>query len=166
MPHNMKPIHYLILLPLLAIMMVSCETKSQSSPRLTAASKVVRTDSAGVNDTISLSDSINVGDTIRLRIMLEGVYNTLTSLQVKSDTTCLLTAIEKDWDEESDAYLADGTDAEHGKLVFVPEKVYGWISTLRYAAVKSGAHTIDFTLSSSAGEGYSPRSFTLNVNVR
>jgi len=155
---------YLFLVPVLALLMASCEQKAVSTPSVQASTAVVRTSAAGVRDTISYQDTLCVGDTALMALFVSGNYNCLTSFVVQTDTSNVQVSLA--WNTENDPYLTDGSDPEHGKLVFVPEKVYAISTSLKYIPRKAGTHTISFIVSSDAGSGYSPREFRFDTNVK
>ena len=163
MPHTMKRI-YLLLLPVLALVLVSCNDKAASTPILRAGTAVIRTSAAGVCDTISYLDTLSVADTARLQLVASGNLNALTSLVAKADTGCVQVALE--WNPDYDSYLATGSDPEHGILKFVPEQVYAVQTALKYVPRKAGSHTINLVVASDAPAEYSPREYTFDIVVK
>ena len=148
----------------MALLLVACETKTVSTPLLQASSKVIRTNAAGVRDTINYTDSLCVGDTARMSIALNGYLNTLTYFTASTDTSALDLAIEVL--PEQMAVLTTGTDLEGCKLTFVSEQVIAFTLKLRYVPRKAGSPRIDMTLGSNAGEPYSPQLYYFNTQVK
>ena len=163
MPHTMKRI-YLLVLPVLAILLASCEGKNVSTPVVRASSTIIRTSAAGVQDTISYQDTLCVGDTLRMGIIASGNYNALTSFIAKADTNHVRVSLA--WDEEYDQYLTANADPAHGVLKFVPEQVYAIQTTLKYIPRTVGTHTINMVVASDAGESYSPREYNFDIVVK
>ena len=104
-----------------ALVWVSCDTKARCTPQLRNAAKLVRTSADGERDTISIQDSIRVGDTIRMSLFANGLYNYLTSLTVASEPEM---SVSLEWSEEMSHCLASDADPAKGRLLFVPEEVY------------------------------------------
>ena len=157
-------IYWFLLLPLLAFSLVSCEDKAQSTPTLKVSSFLLRTSVAGVTDTISYLDTLQLGDTVLMGLAAYGNFNYLTGLRAETDTTNLQLSFK--WNHDDDNCLAQGSDPEHGILLFKPELVNLCMTTLHYIALKSGTHRVEITVSSNAGENFSPRTFYFNVPVK
>ena len=158
----MKRRFYLfLLLPLVALYLVSCEETAQSTPTLQASSLLLRTSAAGVTDTITYRDTLQLGDTVLMGIAAYGNYNNLTGLRAQTDTTKLKLGFK--WNHDDDQYLAAGSDPEHGILLFQPGQINLCVATLRYIPVQAGTHRVEITVSSDAGANYSPRMFYFNV---
>ena len=155
---------YLFLLPLVALLLASCEDKAVSTPTIQASPNLVRTSAAGVQDTISYMDTLCVNDTVRMGLVVSGVLNPLTSFTVKADTSNVQVSLA--WNSDYDKYLADGSDPEHAILNFVPEQVYIITTTLKYIPLTAGTHTLKFIVASDAGTGYSPREAALDIVVK
>ena len=154
----------LFLLPVLAFMVTSCENRVGSTPILQSSAFLLRTSAAGVQDTIALYDTICVGDTIQMGLLVSGYYNFLKTFEVKADTSCIQYSLA--WNPANDMYLATGSDPEHGILIFLPEQLYAINTVLIYTPRKAGTHKMSFIISSDAGEGYSPREWEYNVDVK
>ena len=160
----MKHFPCLIILPLLALLLAACETKTSSTPLLQASTKVFRTNAAGVRDTINYTDTLCVGDTARMSIALNGYLNTLTYFTASTDTSALDLAIEV-LPEQMDV-LATGTDLDGCKLVFVSDMIIAYTLKLRYVPRKAGTPRIDMILGSNAGEEYSPQRYYFSTQVK
>ena len=93
-----------------------------------------------------------------------GRYNYLTGIRAQADTTCLRLGFL--WNHDDDKYIIQGSDPEHGILLFVPEQINSCVTTLRYIPIKAGTHRVEVTVSSDAGSGYSPRMYYFNVVAR
>ena len=158
MPHSMKSRIYLfLLLPLVALSLVSCEEKAQSTPSLQASSYLLRTSAAGVLDTISANDTLHLGDTVLMGLAIYGNFNYLTGVRVEADTAKMQLGFR--WNPADDKYLAQGSDPEHGVLLFVPEQINLCVTTLQYTPIKAGTHRVEIVVSSDAGANFSPRTF-------
>ena len=144
-------------------MLTSCNDTARSTPDLWAAQLMIRTDPYGWCDTIPATDTIHVGDTLRWNMLVDGHFNTLQTFEVTADTTVFLLGIEVA--SADSIYLAAGTDLDHGKMVFDPQKVYACPIWLRFTPRKTGTHKIQFVIASDAGEGYSPRSWEYTANI-
>lgn len=165
MPHSMKKRIYLfLLLPLVALSLVSCEDKAQSTPSLESSSILLRTSAAGVQDTIGFLDTLQLGDTVLMRLAAYGNFNYLTGVRAETDTTKMLLGFR--WSHEDDRFLAQGSDPEHGVLLFVPEQINVCVTTLQYTPIKAGAHRVEITVSSDAGANFSPRTFYFDAVAR
>jgi hypothetical protein len=141
----------------------SCKDMAVSTPELWAAKLMIRTAPDGWCDTIPATDTIQVGDTLRWNMHASGVFNTLQSFEATCDTSVFYLGLEVD-----SAYLdtlAEGTDLDRGKLVFLPAKIYDFPFWLRFIPRKTGTHKIQFVIASDAGEGYSPRSWEYTANI-
>lgn len=154
----------LIILPLIALAIVSCEPKAESTPMLQGSTTIFRTNAAGVCDTLQYTDTLCIGDTARMSILLEGYLNTLTSFTAKADTSALAVAVEVL--PEQMQLLTTGTDLEKGQLKFVPGQVMVFAAKLRYIPRSAGTHRIDMMVASDASEQYSPRYFYLDVKAK
>ena len=155
---------FLILLPFMALLFVSCENRSVSTPGLQISSYLLRISPDGVRDTIGIRDTVNVADTVLLGMAAFGNFNYLTGIKLQSDTTKLQVGFR--WNHKDDEYLAEGSDPEHGILLFHPEQINYCRTTVQYIPRDSGDHRIGIMLSSDAGEGYSPRTFYFDVFVK
>lgn len=170
MPHTMK--YKFLLFAFVAAAFVACETKSVISPGIRFSSALYRTytvqGSLGqdsiVKDTISLQDSLQLGDTVRMPMVCEGYYDYLRALTISTDTSKVKVSLA--WNEEDSACLSDEADPEHGRLAFLPDKVYACFTTLTYVPVVTGTHRIDITLTSAAREGYSEGAWHFNLAVK
>jgi hypothetical protein len=146
-----------------ALVWVSCDTKARCTPQLRNAAKLVRTSADGERDTISIQDSIRVGDTIRMSLFANGLYNYLTSLTVASEPEM---SVSLEWSDEMSHCLASDADPAKGRLIFVAEEVYACTTVLHYTPIKSGKYRIEMLLSSDAGAPYSPAQYYFDVNVK
>lgn len=163
MPHCMKHFSYIAFF-VICITLTSCLDKAVSTPELRVSNVLVRTTHAGVQDTVRLSDSLNIGDTLRLGMLLHGGFNYLVSFAVLTDTSAVSVALEAD--SVLQTLLAAGTDLDVAKMNFIPEKVVACTPKLRFVPRKSGSHLMSFVITSDAGEGYSPRTYTYEPLVR
>ena len=143
---------------------VSCEMKSVMSPSIQQASEIIRTDTNGVCDTILLTDSLHVGDTVQFGLLLNGYYDYLRTFTVSADEANV--AVSLIWNDEFKEALSQESDPGHGKLIFVPEKVYGCYTALQYIPLHSGTFRIDMTLVSAAEAPYTSQQLYFFIAVR
>ena len=151
-------------IPALLTALVSCETKAVSTPELYVAQLMYRTSLDGTLDTIRIIDTLAVGDQLRLNIVADGRLNTLNSFVTSCDTSAVQVSLEVD--SIGQRYLATGSDAEHGRLVFKPGLLYACNMWLRFSPRKSGTQKIEMTIDSDAGSDFSPRTWTYSATVR
>ena len=90
---------------------------------------------------------------MRLSVILDGYYDYLTAFGLSVDTVNVSAAVE--WSDEYKYVLAEDADPEHGKITFLPDKVYGCYTTIRYIPLHSGTFRIDMKLVSAAQAPYS-----------
>ena len=136
----------------LVFALVSCNTRSVFSPSLQQASELIRISAEGVKDTITFSDSLQIGDTVHVGMLCNGFYDYLRTVVMAGDTNKVKTSLE--WPDSLGYVLAEDADKEHGRLSFVPEKVYAIYTTLTYIPVASGTHRVDIQINSAAPESY------------
>ena len=160
----MKQFSIFVWAALCAMVLVACNTKSQSTPIIQSASVLYRATPDGVHDTISITDTLNVGDTLRLNLLLNGYFNCLRSFYVRSNASEVNVALELP--AEADPCLATGTDLENAQVVFVEDKLYLCPATMRFIPLKSGKPHLELVLASDADEPYSPRTYTYEPVVR
>ena len=135
------------------MLMSSCLNGEQySTPRI-QASFLYRSTPAGVRDTIQYGDTVSVGDTLRGNLLLNGIYNNLTEFRVNCDTSAL--QLELLVDSVYRPFLTDDSDPKQGLLRFTAD-TYIYLTALQYVVKKQGTHRVSLTLSSTAGEKYSP----------
>ena len=159
----MKTVSKILMVAFATIFLRSCLTgEYHSTPRMFIAS-LYRTTPAGVCDTLSRLDTIQVGDTMRAVMVLDGVYNTLVAFQVSADRTAFDYRLE--CDSVAGRLLAEGSQPEKGSLYFAKD-CYQFFTTLYYVPLQAGKYDFTFTLSSTAGEKYSPVTGTLTQVVR
>ena len=167
MPHFMKK-YLFIIISVATFAMTSCNTRALSTPSINATI-AIRTSPSGQVDTVPLNkmekDTMHVGDTMRLGLLLNGHFNYLTSFEAHTTNTACL-SVSLDWNHALDSLLAEGSDPDKAKLFFLPERVGGCITTLKYVALKEGDTRIEMTIASDAGEPYSPVIYTFDVPVR
>jgi len=159
MPHKystnpaMKRIFFFVALAIAAVSFTSCLTSDDHSTPFIRASYLYRSTLDGVQDTVNYGDTVHVGDTLRGPIVLIGGYNNLTELQVSIDTT------ECDFhlliDSGYSSQITAASKPEKGYLRFADE-VYLYPTTLWFVPKKTGDLMISLTLSSTAGDKYSP----------
>lgn len=149
---------------LIALTLNSCEGTAVYSPSLQAASKIFRTSASGVQDTITLADTLHVGDTVRMGLLAQGYFHYLTSFTVKVDTSAL--AVSLAWNPADSASLAPNSDPQNGIVIFNPDMAYIFLTTMRYTPKRAGKFPVEMTVASSAGQSYSPVSYSFDVNVK
>ena len=151
---------------LVAISLTSClGGENESSPVIYVPGlKAYRTSAEGVKDTIRFTEQMysHVGDTIRVPMILDGGYNTLTSFTVTADTSAIgykficdsmvLNILQADSRPE-EGYLHFQNDYQAVGVVF-------W-----YVSKKLGDYDIVFSLASTASQKYSPKQTTVKQKV-
>ena len=168
MPHIMRyfhPIVFSLALLCCACMMSSCLNDSAvSSPTIRSYSQMYRTSPEGVKDTLYLADTVRIGDTLRLPVLLYGGYNILTSFQVSSDP--LDHKVKLEVDSAVAAIVDPQSDLEKGKLIFPPDRqVLMCNVTVCFIPQRAGSQPIDLTVANTAGDKYSPVTYTFTPIV-
>ena len=165
MPHIMKRnILFPLSLALVAILAVSCETKSVISPTIQASTILYRTSATGVKDTISFLDTLHVGDTVLMPLRLDGYFDYLTTFKAVADTEKVQLAFVTN--AAFDSCLTSAANPKHGYLVFEPARVYGCYVPLSYVPLRVGTHKVELDLNSAAEEAYSHCYRYFNIEVR
>ena len=136
-----------------SMLLTSCLEGEQSSTPRIQASYLYRSTPAGVRDSIHYGDTVSVGDTLRGNLLLYGVYNNLTEFRASCDTSAM--QLELVVDSVYRPFLLAESDPKSGLLCFTAE-VYIFPTALQYVVKKPGTHRISMTLSSTAGQKYSP----------
>ena len=168
MPHIMRyshPIVFSLALLCCACMMSSCLNDSAvSSPTIRSYSQMYRTSPEGVKDTLYLVDTVRIGDTLRLPVLLYGGFNILTSFQVSSAPLDHLVNLEVD---SAVATIVDPkSDLEKGKLVFpLDRQILMCNVTVCFIPQRAGSQPIDLTVANTAGDKYSPITYTFTPIV-
>ncbi len=149
-----------------ACTMTSCLSEAQSSPEIYLPTHMIRTTSDGLQDTISVVDTLAAGDTVRLNVLLNGGFNSLTGFQAQaSDAPALDLRLEVD--STLQKMLAAGSDPDKATLVFQPEaNLIVCTFWMRFVPQKAGTLPIQMTVSNSAGKEFTPRSYTYSPVVR
>lgn len=146
-------LYFFVTLAVGSLLLSSCLIDEQySTPRI-QVSYLSRSTPAGVRDTIHYGDTVSVGDTLRGNILLNGVYNNLTEFRVSCDTSAM--QLELLVDSVYGPFLLTDSDPKNGLLRFTAE-TYIFPTAIQYVVKKSGTHRISLTLSSTAGQKYSP----------
>ena len=146
-------LYFFITLAVGSMLLTSCLNGEQySTPRI-QASFLTRSTPAGVRDTIHYGDTVSVGDTLRGNLLLNGVYNNLTAFLVSCDTSAM--QLELVVDSVYRPLLLADSDPKKGLLHFTAD-TYIFPTAIQYVVKKPGTHRISLTLSSTAGEKYSP----------
>ena len=150
----MKRIFLFIAIAICAFGLSSClNSDDHSTPLIQFSRYVYRSTLEGVQDSVKLTDTVNVGDTLRLPILLYGGFNNLTEFKVTYESS------ECDFklliDSAYTQHLTDASDPENGYLKFI-EDIYVYPTAMWFVPQKTGDLKISMTLSSTAGEKYSP----------
>ena len=148
---------YFFFLSVLAFVFASCEPEEpQVSPEFGNTYFIVyHADSLHTHDTLALRyidnenvmDTIIVGDTVRFGLLLNAVYNQLTSFTIKTDTNFL--ALSLNLSSDFKAALDASSDVEKGSLVFKPGYNAAALG-IQYIAKKSGTPKVSLSLSSTS----------------
>ena len=160
---------FLFLLPIVAVTMVSCINlveNPSSTPTLQIGGIIVRSNLAGVRDTLTnFKDStISVGDTLRVEMHVSGVLNNLTSVEAKADTSKVKVSLA--WNEKDKDFLTSDAKPENGLLTFKPKTVVSIGTTLTYIPRKAGDYKISITVTSDALPEHSPRTWSFETTAK
>lgn len=148
-----------------AFALTACESKSQSTPYAALHKLMIRTSSEGHTDTLQYLDTVQIADTIRQSFYIDGGFNVLTYFEASADASALNISLEVD--SAVKTLLTTGTDLEHGKMVFDPQKyVIAVTGKLKMVPLKSGKLPFVITVANDAGKDYSPRSLEYALIVK
>jgi len=166
MPHSMKKItlSILSLIALVAMTLSSCDTGSKSTPVFYGASKIIRTTSAGLCDTVLITDTFALGDTLRWNVVADGGFNALISFIASCDTNAL--ALSFDSESVDPSVFIQPTDLDHAQIYFRTGEIFLWGGWLRIIPRKTGKHDISLTIANDSGADYSPRTWTYSPVIR
>ena len=148
---------YFLFLAVITFLFASCNPEEpQHSPEISNSHFVAyHPDSLHTIDTLKIRlvdneyyiDTIAVGDTVRYGLLLNAVYNQLTSFTIKTDTNYLALSLilSSDYDTALDA----SSDVANGSLVFKPG-YNGATLRVQYIAKKSGTPKVSMTLATTS----------------
>jgi len=169
--------HFFIILSIFTIAFVSCNLDGESNftPQMSIwASHVDKTDTIKIRYTevggIIKMDTMNVGDTVLLRLYMNGITNNLTNFQIAiSDTSVskIILPIESVLDS---VFSKSSSNYSTGSFVFPANKNLSFFP-LQYVAKKSTSDAyVQFTLTSDANfklsEGTNITSFKLIIPAK